>query len=192
MLTYRVDDEITLRLLDVHHALTLFRCIQVNRKHLRRWLLWVAETLCVEDCWKFILYTHKKAAKEEEFHFGIWYRGELSGVIGAHSIDWTTKSAEVGYWLSESLQGRGIVTRSVLHMIRFLFEEHDMNRVEIRCALSNLKSQAIPRRLGFQLVGMLREAEKVEGQLENLLIFELLRSEWKSIYQNVVVDTWNP
>jgi ribosomal-protein-serine acetyltransferase len=175
-----VDPETELRLLEVEHTQRLYSCIQENREHLQRWLSWVAETYSEEDCWKFIFHARRKAELREEFHFGVWRGEQMIGVVGAHSIQWLTRSGEVGYWLSKQAQGEGTMTRSVGSVLRFLFAELRLNRVEIRCASSNLKSQAIPRRLNFRLAGVLREMEPVNGRLENLLIYELLKREWET------------
>lgn len=179
MFALSVDPETELRLLEVEHTQRLYSCIQENREHLQHWLSWVAETYSEEDCWKFIFHARRKAELREEFHFGIWRDEQIIGVVGAHSIQWQIRSGEVGYWLSKQAQGEGTMTRSVMSVLRFLFAELRLNRIEIRCAISNLKSQAIPRRLNFRLAGVLREIEPVNGRLQSLLIYELLKREWE-------------
>jgi ribosomal-protein-serine acetyltransferase len=42
-----------------------------------------------------------------------------------------------------------------------------------------LKSQAIPRKLGFQQEGVLRQSEKVNGKFLDLVLYSMLHHEWK-------------
>lgn len=181
MLVFHVNSGITLRLLEVQHALQLFRCIQANRQYLQRWLAWVCETQTVEDCWQFIMFAQRQAEVDAEFHFGVWREDQLVGVLGVHTIDSLTKDAEIGYWLKVGEQGKGIMSMAIVRLLRYLFVEQGLNRIEIRCAESNVRSQLVAKRLGFQLVGMLYETENVDDKLNNLLIYEMLRSKWESL-----------
>ncbi len=56
----------------------------------------------------------------------------------------------------------------------------DLNRVQINCAVENLRSRAVPERLGFKLEGTLRQTEILEDKSGNWAIYGLLKSEWKS------------
>ena len=60
----------------------------------------------------------------------------------------------------------------------YAFGEWGLNRVEIRCAVENHRSAAIPRRLGFIQEGILRQAFKVNDQYQDLLLFAMLRKDW--------------
>ena len=46
-------------------------------------------------------------------------------------------------------------------LIRYVFEEFDINRVEIQMSTRNPKSKAIPERLGFTQEGVLRSNERL-------------------------------
>jgi ribosomal-protein-serine acetyltransferase len=49
-----------------------------------------------------------------------------------------------------------------------------LQKVDIRCATGNMKSRAIPERLGFQLEGTLQRAENLYGRWVNHEIYALL------------------
>ena len=71
------------------------------------------------------------------------------------------------------------MTDACLAVIDYLFRELRLHRIEIQCASGNARSAAISRRLGFSFEGTRREAELVNGQFYDLLLFSLLRSEWR-------------
>jgi ribosomal-protein-serine acetyltransferase len=176
VLGIRVDDEVFLRLHEERNALELFQLVEENRAHLRPWLGWVDATRSPEDTRRFIREMLLRLADEKEYGFDILYQGELVGAIGL-SVEGDAKETEVGYWLSEKAQGRGIVSRATRALVRFSFTDLGLNRVVIKCAKDNARSRAIHERLGFTLEATLRERE-VGGQ--DQIVYSLLRSEWET------------
>ena len=87
---------------------------------------------------------------------------------------------EIGYWLSSGQQGKGIMTKAVAAMIDDAFKNLGMNRVEIHCASGNLRSRAIPARLGFTQDGVMREGGLLNGKFVDKVIYSMLASEWKT------------
>jgi hypothetical protein len=79
---------------------------------------------------------------------------KLVGDIGYHPIDWADRKAEIGYWLGESFQGKGLMTEACKTLITYAFAELGLNKVEIHCAAENIRSCAIPKRLGFTQEGI--------------------------------------
>jgi ribosomal-protein-serine acetyltransferase len=99
---------------------------------------------------------------------------------------------EIGYWLSEPLQGKGIVTKSTKKLIEIAFEKEQMNRIQIKCAVDNLPSKRIPQRLSFTLEGIEREGELLANkEYTDLEVYSLLRSDYernKHIYINNIYE----
>lgn len=57
------------------------------------------------------------------------------------------------------------------------FKYYSLNRIEIRCAVDNHKSRAIPESLGFKQEGIFRKAEKVYGNHLDHVVYGLLKQE---------------
>ena len=181
MFTLQVDDEIDLGLLQERHAQMLFDLTDRNREHLRKWLIWVDSTKTAEDSKEYIKSTLQRLAENDGFQVGIFYKGELAGMIGYLYWNWTTRRTEIGYWLGRDFNGKGIMTRSVRKLTEYAFGELGLNRVEIRCAPGNLKSRAIPERLGFTQEGILRKVGLIQDQIiDDLVVYGLLADEWKA------------
>jgi ribosomal-protein-serine acetyltransferase len=173
-------DGFELRLLEERHAPALFQVVDRERAQLREWLPWVDATHTEEDSLSFIRSVLEQYASNHGFAAGVWNGERLAGTVGLHRIDWLNRRVEIGYWLARELQGRGVMTDACRAVITHLFGELDLNRVEIRCAVENTKSSAIPRRLGFTLDGQLRDAQFVNGRHHDLLVFGMLKRDWKS------------
>lgn len=178
MFTHRLDDDTELRLLEREQADELFALVDDNREYLRQWLPWVDDTKSVEDSAAFIEMTLEQFAEGNGFQAGVWYEGALGGVIGHHGVDRANLSTSLGYWLGASFQGKGLMTKSCRVLIEHAFGYWGLERVEIRCATENMKSRAIPERLGFELEGVLRRAEVLYGTHVDLAVYGMVAAEW--------------
>ena len=113
----------------------------------------------------------------EALHVTIFHEDRISGVLGYDRIDQENGIGHMGYWLAQEYNGKGIMTKSVKNLIELGFKYYSLNRIEIRCAEHNLKSRAIPERLGFRQEGTIRRALKVYGEYVDHVIYGLLKEE---------------
>jgi len=164
--------------LTVAHGAALFSLVDSNRMFLATWLPWVPFSRTLQHSVDFIHTTQKQMELKQGFHGGIFFHGQLVGVLGFHAISRTHKHASIGYWLGEPFTGKGLMTRAVKRLVRHAFVDEDLHRIEIRCAVKNRSSVAIPKRLGFQKEGLLRQCEKVNGVYHDHEIYALLRGDW--------------
>jgi ribosomal-protein-serine acetyltransferase len=180
-LTHPFASGAELRLLEHHHAGELFALIDHNRSYLRQWLPDWDVQKSLDDCKKIIKSSLEQLAANGGFTLGIWWEGRLAGIIGAADIDWQNRSAMIGYLLGENYQGKGLVTEACRALVDYLFSELKLRRVEIRCATSNPRSCAIPRRLGFLKEGVLRRAQAFDDHFLDLEVYGLLVEDWKPL-----------
>ncbi|MDI6878718.1 MAG: GNAT family protein [Desulfitobacteriaceae bacterium] len=178
MFEFVVDDKMKLKLLDIAHADQLYELTDSCRLYLKQWLPWVDGTKSVEDTKSFIEITKKQFSASNGFQAGIWYKGSIAGVIGFHGMNWANKSTSIGYWLGEKYQGNGLMTKATKAFVNYAIGELKLNRVEIRCADKNFRSQAIPERLGFIKEGKIRDAEWLYDHFVDHVVYGILAREW--------------
>lgn len=165
-----------LRLLEESDAGDLYCLIEANRAHLARWLPWAAgQTL--EDTLAFIVRTREQLAGNDGFQTAIVAGGEIVGIVGYHGVDWGNRTTSLGYWLSEQSQRRGTMSAAVRLLTDHALSTWKLNRVEIRAAVDNRRSRAIPERLGFRQEGVLREVERVAGRPLDLAVYSMLSAD---------------
>jgi ribosomal-protein-serine acetyltransferase len=172
-----VQPGVELRLVEDRHALEIYSVVDAHRRYLREWLPWVDATNTPDATREWIRTSLKQFARGHGFQAGIWVDGVYSGSAGFQPIQWINRKAEIGYWLAPNVQGRGIMTDAVRALTTHAFLDLSLNRVQIQCAGGNLKSQAIPKRLGFVEEGRTREGQWLHGTYHDLVMFRLLRSE---------------
>ncbi|WP_370458509.1 GNAT family N-acetyltransferase [uncultured Alistipes sp.] len=134
----------------------IFRAIDSQRDYLGQWLPFVALTRSEEDSRAFIAASLSDPANPV---YTLRADGLFAGLIGFKSADPAAGSIEIGYWLREEFQHRGIVTAAVQELRRIAFEELGMCRIEIRCGTGNLPSNRIPQRLDMRLDRVEKQAE---------------------------------
>ena len=176
----KINENLSLRLREESDAQAFFDLVDKNRDEFRKWLPWVDSTLSSEDSKKFILECKQEFEDKKSADFGVWYDGQWIGSMGFHTIKLDKGWAEIGYWLSEDFQGRGIMTESVKAIIDYGFNTLNLHRIQIRCDSDNLKSKLIPERIGFKLEGVTREDHKKGEEFSDGLIYGLLSSEWNN------------
>lgn len=171
-----INQDIHLQLLMPKDAENLVSSLIENQDHLKQWLIWAVEIPSISDYQtKIIPSWLQKFADNNGFEVGIFFNNTLVGMIGLHYIDWRNKVTELGYWISEAHQGKGIMTTTVRALTDYCFDELQLNRVMIRAAAENIKSCAIPKRLGFIEEGITREAQLLHGNYHDLVCYSLLR-----------------
>jgi len=179
MLSYKIDDDAELRLIEPRHAAELNALVTGNFEHIREWSGWLTEReRPIERTQEWITQNLTRFANSESFTVGIWYKNALAGQIDFGNLNWRDRKMEIGYWLGASFQGQGLVTRSCRVLINHAFHELKLNRIYMHCAVENRKSRRIPEKLGFREEGILRETGWLHDHFVDEVIYGLLASEW--------------
>ena len=159
-------------------ASELYSAIDRNRAHLRTWLSWLHDGFDEKELTEFVRAREADNAARVSLTTNIRLNGTLCGAIGLHAFDDRHKNTSIGYWIDAAYEGRGIITRACHAIVTEGFREYGMHRIEIRCAVGNTRSAAIPLRLGFIEEGILREAEWHYNRWLDLRLFRMLRQDW--------------
>lgn len=105
--------------------------------------------------------------------------GELIGNVGLKDVDTRCRSAELGIMIGDGAnQNRGYGTDAMLTMLRFSFEELNLNRVMLRVHEDNVRAIRVYEKVGFVHEGRLRQAQWKSGRYYDILIMAILRDEW--------------
>lgn len=179
-MTITIDENVKLVRTSETYSERLFDVINVNRVHLSEFLPWVENIRSADDLGSYLRNCEHLHADGKEVSFIILLNESPVGRIGLHHLNAQNRIGSIGYWLAENAERKGIITRSCMKLIDHGFQQLNLNRIEIKAAVRNRKSQAIPEKLGFQKEGVLREAEFVNNAFTDLFLYSLLKSEWKT------------
>lgn len=182
----KVDDDLSLRLIEPHHAGELYAVVDANREHLGRWMAWMCPEACLEDTRRFAERSLLGFAQRKELVASILLDGRVIGVSGWHEWNQSTlfhghldySNAELGYWIDGRYQGRGIMTRAVRALTTLAFEIYGIRRLTIHAETENQRSWKVAERLGYRYEGTLRDVARHDGRTVDHRVYAMLAGEW--------------
>jgi RimJ/RimL family protein N-acetyltransferase len=101
---------------------------------------------------------------------------ELLGSIGLRLPPGDGR-CDLGYWLAPWGRGRGVMTRAVSLLSRWVFETLPVARIEITIQPENSPSRAVAERAGYTFEGVLRSYLEIKGSRRDAAMYSLLRDE---------------
>ena len=101
------------------------------------------------------------------------------GCVGLEGVRKKHRNCEAGYWLWKKYRGRGIMSEAVAMAVRFAFRELKLVRVHAHVMTGNEASSQVLLKCGFKQEGLLRKRIKHRGRWRNLLVYSILREEWR-------------
>jgi [ribosomal protein S5]-alanine N-acetyltransferase len=81
-------------------------------------------------------------------------------------------SANVGYWVDERQNGKGLATRAVAAIVGVAFAELDLHRVEAGTLVENVASQRVLEKNGFERIGIAHRYLKIAGEWRDHVLYQ--------------------
>jgi ribosomal-protein-serine acetyltransferase len=148
------DDGLVLRRWVLSDAEALHPVIAESASHLRPWVTWVAEEDTSIAGLRLVI-----AEREREWWgggsclLGMFVGERIAGGCSVIARSGAAGVFQIGYWLHPAFCGHGLATRAARLLTEAALAEPGVRAVEIRHDKANTASGAVPRRLGYTLVG---------------------------------------
>ncbi|MCC3358821.1 GNAT family N-acetyltransferase [Bacillus sp. REN16] len=153
----------------------VYDAIMASINELKPWMPFAQSEQSEQDVELNIRLAHISFLKREDLRLLVFLKetGEFIASSGLHRIDWAVPKFEIGYWIDSRFSGKGYMTEAVKGIADFAFQELSARRVEIRCDEKNIKSRAIPQKLGFTLEAILKndDVSPDTNELRNTCIY---------------------
>ena len=174
---YRIHTErLILRCWDPADAPLLKAAIDASLDHLRPWIPWAQdEPQGLQAKIELLRRFRSDFDLDRDLVYGIFYRGEseVLGGAGLHARG-GAGALEIGYWIHVAHVNQGLATETAAALTRVAFEVNGVDRVEIHCAPDNVRSAAVPSKLGFTHEATLRRrTQTAEGERRDSMIWTL-------------------
>jgi len=146
-----LDDGVVVRRYVEDDIPGLVDVVNANLDHLAPWMPWAQAPVTVESQREFFRDSEKQWDDGTNFVYGIFApAGRVIGGTGFHVRN-GPGALEIGYWLAADAVGRGLMTRVADALTKAAATVPGVTRVEIHCDEANVRSAAIPKRLGYAL-----------------------------------------
>ncbi|GIE93147.1 GNAT family N-acetyltransferase [Paractinoplanes rishiriensis] len=142
------------------------------------WIRWASRSTDLESATQTLQRYADLQARDDGRIYGIWLESTLVGGTLFVSFDAEEGVAEVGCWLEPAATGRGLITKTIRHMIDWAFHTRGLHRIEWHCRADNIASSHVARRLGLRLDGTLRSSHPWQGTRHDIEIWSVLAPEW--------------
>jgi RimJ/RimL family protein N-acetyltransferase len=108
--------------------------------------------------------------------FAIDVNGEVVGGIGVVlQSDVERVSAELGFWLGETMWGRGVMTDAVSSFVPWAFDRFSLTRIYAHVFEYNVASARVLEKAGFQCEARLRRAVIKDGRVLDEFLYARVR-----------------
>jgi [ribosomal protein S5]-alanine N-acetyltransferase len=106
---------------------------------------------------------------------------EASAIVGSINISNVVRgafhSANIGYFVSRHVNGRGLASAAVGDVCAFAFGTAALHRLEAGTLLDNHASQRVLEKNGFEQIGIARKYLQIAGRWQDHLLFQRIAAD---------------
>lgn len=114
--------------------------------------------------------------------YGNGVDAQFAGAFSFHSMDLREHVAEIGYWVSAPMRGKGIATTAIKLLTQFGFESIGFERVEAVVNVENIASRMLLENSGYTLEGIMRKkSRKEDGTQLDMALYAVTREDWQGV-----------
>ncbi|NIY81434.1 ribosomal protein S5-alanine N-acetyltransferase [Vibrio hepatarius] len=180
---FEQDDDIILRTAEPTDGKLISDYFIANRDFLREWEPKREDAFFSEAGWT------QRLIKLNELHrMGLGYyliildsnSGEMLGTISFSNISrFPFHACNVGYSLSQTAQGRGVMTRALRMAVEYMFNIQNLHRIMAGYMPRNKRSESVLKRLEFTQEGLAKDYLLINGKWEDHVLTSLTNANWK-------------
>lgn len=111
--------------------------------------------------------------------------GKMIGTCGFTRFDFPNNGAEVGYVINPEYKGQGIATEVSARVIRFGFENLNLERIECKFMIDNAASLRVMEKNGMSFEGVRRHGMLIKGEYKDIGICSILREDFYKKAKNI-------
>ena len=164
--------DIIVRSIRPRDARTINRLLRDNRSWLQKWEATVPGFEGPPPAREMIRNVLRLARRDQVAPFVIEYRGEVVGQITLSGLSFgSLASGAAGYWVSESVAGRGVTPTALALVCDWAFTNLGIHRVEVCIRPENDASLRVVRKLGFRYEGLRRRYIHIDGDWRDHFCF---------------------
>ncbi len=179
---YRIETRrLVIRCAEPQDAQRLMEAVDDNLEHLRPWMSWAGrDPNDFESVLGRLRRFRGRFDLGQDYGYLIFSSDEsrLLGGTGLHTR-LGEGALEIGYWMHKNFINQGLTSESSAALTRVAFEIQHVHRVEIHCAPDNVRSAAVPRKLGYTQEATLRDRLfQEDGTWRDTMVWTLLAQDY--------------
>jgi ribosomal-protein-serine acetyltransferase len=146
------------------------------------WMPWCHHGYTLEEAQSWTESREQLFRDGREYSFVIADSADrLLGACDLNQINPVHRLANVGYWVRTSATGRGVAPAAIRQLAGFAFTHTDLLRLEILCAVGNVRSQRAAEKAGATREATLRDRLFLHGRPHDAVMYAVVRSSWSVV-----------
>ena len=123
------------------------------------------------------------------YGYGVFVDGNFGGEINLSSVQrGPFQSAYVGYWIDEKLAGNGYTPEAVVVLLRLVFDELHLHRVQIAIIPRNSASRRVVEKLKVREEGVALRYLEINGDWEDHVRYAMTIEDWLDRREQLLTD----
>lgn len=110
------------------------------------------------------------------------YDDKLIGCCGINDINYLHRTCELYIYIGEkNMRGKGVGKEAIQLLLDYAFNTLNMNSIFIKAFSYNTKAINLYKKVGFQKIGMRRKSHYLNNDYHDIILFDLLKSEYQGV-----------
>lgn len=169
-----------IRVLDSESAPLMLDYVMGNRTHLSPWEPIKESQYYTEVYWLSKARQVQREAQEGSGFYLIALNHQETEILGqchfSNIIRGPFEACHLGYSIARAHQGKGLMEEILKPCIRFVFDELGLHRIMANYMPTNLRSERLLNKLGFEREGYAKQYLKIQGKWQDHVLTALVDS----------------
>lgn len=149
----------------------MYYLLNENRNYLKKYLRWLDNNKTFADTVRTTSNMMSKWENKQQFNYLLTdKKNNVIGAIGVANIQNLDRHVELGYWLCQNKTGFGYMSEAVKKIEKVLFSKK-IRRIEIECAITNIASNLVAQRCGYEQECIKKEYFNLNGKFEDAVAY---------------------
>ncbi|HEX7914893.1 GNAT family N-acetyltransferase [Rudaea sp.] len=171
----RESNGISIRKYQPGDSAAIVEAVQESVATVGTWLDWCSNGYGRSDADAWIAHATAQWDEAGMFAFAVVdaTSSDYLGGVGLNQIDQDNRSANLGYWVRQSYESRGVGTQAARLAVGYAFELLKLSRIEIVCAAMNRPSRRVAEKTGARFEGLQSGRLSVHGQALDAAVYTI-------------------
>jgi ribosomal-protein-serine acetyltransferase len=177
-----VSDEIQIRRYSAADAKPFHEAALESVADIHPWMPWCHHAFTLEEAQRWVESREELFVEGREYSFVITDSPDrLLGACDLNQINPVHRLANVGYWVRTAATGRDVAPAAIRQLAAFAFTHTELVRLEIVCAVGNIRSQRAAEKAGATREATLRDRLFLHGRPHDAVMYAIVRSSWSVV-----------
>ena len=159
-----VGEQMELKAVSQKDAPAFFHVIQENQNFFAEFEFSAPSFTSLETVEEAISHLATLSENGKGATYGYWVNQILAGLFKVNAVDWSNRSADIGFWMSQTSTGKGLAYAALYALRDTCIQTLALKKLTASTAISNQKSQKLLLKAGFKNIKLIKSNFVIRGK----------------------------